>query len=118
MKRLSDYLSEFAVDMNERRLDRMPIHYADDFSAVVDGALVNREDYLRWIGELSQAGYSGIRFDVARCCALSDDYWLAEGTTTIRAPDGEELSSKFSIICVARGSRLQFFHAHSSSPKV
>jgi hypothetical protein len=117
MQRVSDYLSEFALDMNEHRLDRMPSHYADEFSAVVDGTFVNREDYLRWIGELGQAGYSGIRFDLARCHALSDAYWLAEGTTTIRAATGEELSSKFSIVCVARGSRLQFFHAHSSSPK-
>ena len=117
MQRVKDYLSQFARDMNERRLDRMPAHYTDDFSAVVDGAFVNREDYLRWIGELDQAGYSGIRFDVAKCRPLSDDYLLAEGTTSIRAADGTELSSKFSIICVAHGARLQFLHAHSSTQK-
>lgn len=117
MQRVSNYLSEFALDLNERRLDRMPDHYAADFSAVVDGTFVNREDYLRWIGELAQAGYSGIRFDLASFRSLSDEYFLADGTTTIRASDGVEHSSKFSIICVARGSRLQFFHAHSSTPK-
>lgn len=117
MQRVTDYLSQFALDMNERRLDRMPDHYAAEFSAVVDGVLVNREDYLRWVGELVQAGYSGIHFEVASCRSLSDEYLLAEGTTTIRAADGTELSSKFSIVCVARGSRLQFFHAHSSTPK-
>jgi hypothetical protein len=117
MQRVANYLSEFALDLNERRLDRMPAHYAAEFSAVVDGTFVNREDYLRWIGELVQAGYSGIRFDVAACRLLSDDYFLAEGTTTIRAADGAEQSAKFSIICIGRGSRLQFFHSHSSTAK-
>lgn len=117
MQRVRDYLSAFALDFNERRLERMPAHYAAEFSAVVDGTFVGREDYLRWIGELVQAGYSGIRFDVARCHALPDEYFLTEGTTTILAADGAELASKFSIICVVRDSRLQFFHAHSSTPK-
>lgn len=117
MQRVKDYLSQFASDMNERRLERMPAHYADDFTAVVDGAFVSREDYLRWIGELDQAGYSGIRFDLAGCRALSESHLLAEGTTTIRAADGTELTSKFSIICVANDGRLQFLHSHSSTAK-
>jgi hypothetical protein len=44
MQRITGYLSEFALDMNERRLDRMPGHYAADFRAVVDGTFVNRDD--------------------------------------------------------------------------
>jgi hypothetical protein len=112
-----DYLAIFAADFNAGRLERMPDHYAATFSAVVDGEFVDRNAYLSSIAALVDAGYARIGFELRMVQALSPDRMLADGTTTIRSPEGDGLVSRFSIVCERSSSRLMFAYSHSSRPR-
>ncbi|WP_293455673.1 hypothetical protein [Phenylobacterium sp.] len=114
---LRAYLAAFADDFNARRSDRMAQHYAADFTAVVDGEFVDRAGYLASIDQLIAAGYAGIGFAIHMFRVLSPGHVLADGTTTLRSPVGEPLTSRFSILCERAGGRLRFAYTHSSTPR-
>lgn len=112
---VTDLLTRFGEDFNNRRDDRMGGYYAIDFAAVVDGAFVDRQAYLDAIAQLFAAGYRGIRFEVNHCRRISDRAVLADGTTRIEDASGNEHQSRFSINCAWSGSDMQFLHTHSST---